>query len=214
VTVVPRLHVITDRGRGHTPQEIVEAAVAGGADLVQLRDKSATEAEMRAMAAAMAARCAGTATRALVNDWVDVAASLGLGAHVGHGDLDPWAARARLGPGALLGATANNLAELAALADAPIDYVGVGPVFGTQNKTNPAPTLGLEGLAEMVRAARVPVIAIGSVGVDAVPAVLETGAWGIAVIGAVTATGAPPAVAVAALARALQGVLGARWARG
>ena len=211
---VPRLHVITDRARGHDPLALADAAVTGGADLVQLRDKEASDAQMRAWAAAIAARCAGTATRALVNDRVDIAVGAGLGAHVGHGDLDPWTARARLGPDALLGATANDLGELAALADAPIDYVGVGPVFGTVNKRDPAPTLGLEGLAAMVRAARVPVIAIGSVRADRVPAVLATGAWGVAVLGAVTAAAVPPREAVEVLARALHDVLGARWARG
>jgi thiamine-phosphate pyrophosphorylase len=188
--------------------------IAGGADLVQLRDKEASDAQMRAWAEAIAARCAGTATRALVNDRVDIAVGAGLGAHVGHGDLDPWTARARLGPDALLGATANDLGELAALADAPIDYVGVGPVFGTFNKRDPAPTLGLDGLAAMVRAARVPVIAIGSVRADRVPAMLATGAWGVAVLGAVTAASVPPREAVEVLARALHDVLGARWARG
>jgi thiamine-phosphate pyrophosphorylase len=211
---VPRLHVLTDRARGHDPVALADAAVTGGADLVQLRDKTASDAEVRAWAEAIGARCAGTGTRAVVNDRVDVAVAVGLGAHVGHGDLDPWAARARLGPEALLGATANDLGELAALADAPIDYVGVGPVFGTVNKRDPAPTLGLDGLRAMVRASRVPVIAIGGVSADRVASVLAAGAWGVAVLGAVTAAPVPPVEAVAGLARALHAVLGARWARG
>jgi thiamine-phosphate pyrophosphorylase len=202
---VPRLHVITDvvLQRRHDHLALTLAAIAGGADLVQLRDKQATDEEIEPIARAMLQRCRARGALCLLNDRVGLAARLHAdGAHVGAEDMAPAAARGLLGPQALLGATANDLSTALALAAAPIDYLGVGPVFGTRSKARPAPTLGLEGLAAICRAVTVPVIAIGGITADRIAEVLAAGAHGIAVLGAV-AHAPDPAAATAALREAL-----------
>jgi thiamine-phosphate pyrophosphorylase len=146
----------------------------------------------------------------VVNDRVDVAAAAGVTAvHLGRDDVDPGTARRLLGPLALIGGTANSLEEALRVAATDVDYLGVGPVFGTRSKANPAPALGVDGFRAIVRAVRKPVIAIGSVTADQVGALLEAGAHGVAVISAVV--GQPdPAAATREFRDAIDAWLGAR----
>jgi thiamine-phosphate pyrophosphorylase len=188
------LHVITDVVRqqryGHV--ELAELAIAGGADLVQLRDKQATDDALREEAKAFVHACHNAGVIALINDRVELARQLGAsGVHVGASDLPPGEARVRLGSRTLLGATANTLEEAVQRARAPVDYLGVGPVFGTSSKASPAPTLGLDGLRRIVEAVDVPVIAIGNITVDRIADVLSAGAHGVAVLGAVCLASSP-----------------------
>ena len=198
---VGRLHVLSHPGDG-----LAGVAVEEGADVVQVRDKGATLTVDRVAAvrrAIAAARPRGV--RVLVNDRVDVAAEAGAdGAHLGRHDLAPEVARRLLGESALLGGTANSLEEALAWVERPVDYLGVGPVFGTQTKENAAPPLGLAALAAVVRAVHpLPVIAIGNVTPERVGEILATGAHGIAVSAAV-ARAADPRAAVRALRRAIE----------
>src|SRR5262249_61820123 len=104
--------------------------------------------------------------------------------HIGRDDLDIATARRILGADALIGGTANSLTEAVRVAATDVDYLGVGPVFGTRSKANPAPPLGLDGLRAIVEAARKPVIGIGSITADRVRSVLDAGAYGVAVLSA------------------------------
>jgi thiamine-phosphate diphosphorylase len=90
-----------------------------------------------------------------------------------------------LGPSIRIGATANSLEEARRRFEEPIDYIGVGPVFGTTSKADPAPRMGLDVLARIVAESPVPVIAIGGIEPRDVEAVLQSGAHGIAVLGGV-----------------------------
>ena len=115
-----------------------------------------------------------------------MAAAVGARAvHLGRDDLDVVTARRVLGPDGLIGGTANSLAEALWVAATEVDYLGVGPVFGTRSKANPAPPLGLDGFRAIAEAVGKPVIAIGSVTADRVGALLDAGAHGVAVISAV-----------------------------
>jgi thiamine-phosphate pyrophosphorylase len=184
-----RLHVITDETRQHrfSHVELAHGAAAGRADVVQYREKrQRTTREFIEMAHAMAAALDGTAARLLVDDRADVALAVGaIGVHLGRHDVDVATARRILGPGRLIGGTANSVEEALRVAATDVDYLGVGPVFGTTSKATPAPMLGLEGLAAIVAAVKVPVIAIGSMTVDRVADVLATGAHGLAVLSAI-----------------------------
>ena len=195
---IGRLHVITDTviQDRFTHADLARLAAEGGAEIVQFREKHPqTTRALVEIARAMQAALAGSGTRLLINDRVDVAAAVDAWAvHLGRDDLDPAIARHLLGPEALIGGTANSLAEARAVAAGPVDYLGVGPVFGTTTKANPAPTLGLDGLAAIVAAVDKPVIAIGSITPDRARDVLATGAHGIAVVSAVVAAGDPRAV--------------------
>jgi hydroxymethylpyrimidine kinase/phosphomethylpyrimidine kinase/thiamine-phosphate diphosphorylase len=196
---VGRLHVLVHPGDG-----LARMAAEAGAEVVQVRDKGTTPTAARvALVREAIAVARPHGVQVVVNDRVDVAAEAGAdGVHLGGEDTAPEVARRLLGEGALVGGTANSLEEALAWTGRPIDYLGVGPVFGTRTKANPAPPLGLDALARIVRAVDRPVIAIGNVTPDRVEAVLATGAHGIAVASAV-ADAEDPGVAVRALRRAL-----------
>jgi len=135
---------------------------------------------------------AGFDTALVIDDRVDVAVAVGAeGLHLGRDDLEAEVARQVLGEVVLIGRTANNLEEALRVARSPVDYLGVGPVFGTRSKADPAPVLGPEGLAEIVEAVDRPVIAIGNITAERVAEVLSTGAHGIAVLSAVVCDSDP-----------------------
>jgi thiamine-phosphate pyrophosphorylase len=164
--------------------ELAEMAAAGGADVVQLREKRdvSTQALLQA-ARRIREGLAGTDCVLAVNDRVDVALAAGAGlVHLGRRDLPTCDAREIVGEGVAIGATANDLEEAIEAAKGPADYLGVGPVFGTSSKADPAPTLGLQGLREIVDAVDLPVVAIGGITADRVADVLDAGAHGVAVL--------------------------------
>jgi thiamine-phosphate pyrophosphorylase len=202
-----RLHVITDETvqSRFSHAELAALAAEAGAEIVQFREKRAwATSELVRVARAMRERVAERGARLVVNDRVDVAAAADSeGVHLGAQDLDPVWARRLLGPGALIGATANDLARARSAARGPIGYLGVGPVFGTGSKPGPAPALGLGGLRRIVEAVGVPVIAIGSITPERVAGVLEAGAYGVAVLSAVVLD-ADPAGRVALFVEAIE----------
>ena len=190
-----RLHVITDEvlQSRYTHAELAGLALQGGADAIQFREKRPkTTRELMASASAVASACSGQMALLVVDDRVDVAAAIGAPAvHLGRDDLPVEAARHLLGPDALIGGTANDLEEALRVADAPVDYLGVGPVFGTASKANPAPTMGLELLGRIVHSCDRPVIAIGGITPERVADVLATGAHGVAVLSGVVGQADP-----------------------
>ncbi len=189
------LQVITDETiqSRFAHEDLARLAAAGGAQVVQFREKRPrSTAELVDTARRMALALAGTGARLVVNDRVDVAVAARVSAvHLGSADLDPAIARRLLGPGALIGRTANSVAEARDAAVADVDYLGVGPVFGTRTKASPAPALGLDGLREIVRSVTKPVVAIGSLTPEDVSEVMETGVQGIAVAAAVVCDADP-----------------------
>jgi thiamine-phosphate pyrophosphorylase len=165
-----RLHVIVE------DFETAEAAVAGGATVVQLRRKGATTEELVEL---------GEPFRKLpatfvVNDDVEAAIRLGAdGVHLGREDAG---AERALQAGLLLGLSASNLDEARAVARSAPAYIGAGPIWATPSKSDAAPPIGLEGLRVICEAVSVPVVAIG--GIDATNAAecVRAGAVGVAVI--------------------------------
>ena len=107
---------------------------------------------------------------------------------------DPAAARALLGPKALIGISIHSAAEAAALDRALVDYAVAGPAFATASKPGYGPALGIDGLAAIARATAVPVVAIGGIAAHAVPDVMEAGVAGVAVMGTVMRAADPDAV--------------------
>ena len=172
-------------------------ATRGGADTVQYREKRPRlTRELVADAKAVLDACTATGARCIVDDRADVMAAVGAhGLHLGRDDLAPGVARRLLGPDVLIGGTANSLEEAREVWQRPIDYLGVGPVYGTRSKANPAPVLGIEQLRAIVTQCPVPVIAIGSITAARVAEVLDTGAYGVAVLSAITCVADPEAAA-------------------
>ncbi len=190
----PRLHVLTDADQQLDDLRVVDAALAGGAPAIQVRIKGRTDHEHLAIARAIVARCRAAGAMCVVNDRVDLALAAGADAvHLGLTDLPIADARTLAGDRLLIGGTARDPRTAARLVADGADYLGVGPTFTTHTKDGlPAP-LGPGGVAAVVAAVDVPVIAIAGIDATRLPAVLATGAHGIAVVGAVTATDDPAA---------------------
>ncbi|SHE81011.1 thiamine-phosphate pyrophosphorylase [Modicisalibacter ilicicola DSM 19980] len=172
----------------------VVAAVRGGVTMVQLRDKHATDAELIPQAKALKTALAGSGVPLIINDRLEVALAVGAdGLHIGQTDGDAAAARAALGPEAILGLSINSHEQLAQVDPALIDYLGLGPVFATSTKGDHEAPLGFEGLASLAAASRLPGVAIGGLQAQHVRAVREAGAQGLAVISAICAAPDPQA---------------------
>lgn len=180
---LPRVYPLTDvqlSGLSHADQ--VRLLSLGGATLVQLREK-----HMPALQFYEHARAAVTAGVSLIiNDRVDIALAVGAhGVHLGQDDMPPEAARRLLGNHAIIGYSTHSVEQAGKALTLPIDYIAIGPIFATSTKTNPSPTLGLEGL-RAVRAAvgNVQLVAIGGISHSNAREVIEAGADSVAVISA------------------------------
>lgn len=149
-----------------------------------------------------AARRHGAAV--IVNDRADIAAmSHAAGVHVGQDDLAPAAARALVGPEAIVGYSTHTLEQVRAAVAEPVSYIAVGPVFDTRSKQTGYEAIGLEFVTAAARiAGAIPIVAIGGITLDSAPAVLAAGAASVAVIGDLLA-GSDPARRIAAYRRAL-----------
>lgn len=179
---------------------VSEAAIAGGAGLVQLRAPDWKKRDWLAAARALKTLCHARGARLIVNDHVDVALAIGAdGVHVGQADLPAGVARALLGPDAIVGLSVSCAAELAEADLSAIDYLGVGPVFATASKPDAAPPLDLPALGALVSAARRPCVAIGGIDLNNAASVAATGVAGVAVIGALCRAADPAAAARALL---------------
>jgi thiamine-phosphate pyrophosphorylase len=174
--------------------ETARAAVAGGARVVQLRNKHADTARMIETGRALKAALFGTNARLIVNDDVEAAVAIGAdGLHIGQEDMDAPTARARIGRDMILGLSVETEALAAAVDPAIVDYAGIGPVFATPTKADHKQPIGFAGLARLVRICRVPSVAIGGLKADHVGAVFAAGADGLAVVSAICGTPDPEA---------------------
>ncbi|NOK00631.1 MULTISPECIES: thiamine phosphate synthase [Myxococcus] len=157
--------------------------VAGGARVVQLRMKRTSVREALAATRQVVALCRREGALCLVNDRVDLALLADAdGVHVGDEDVPAEDARALLGPGRLVGVTVRDVVGARAAQAAGADYVGLGPVFPTSTKQVPAPVLGLDAFASVVRDSPLPVVGIGGVGLVNIASVAAAGAHCAAVV--------------------------------
>lgn len=190
------VYVITDRALAG-PRGILavtEAAVRGGATLVQLREPHAPGRRLVAEARALVALLRPLGIPLVINDRVDVALAADAdGVHVGQSDMAPADARALIGPDRILGLSITEFADLARSDLAGVDYLGVGPVFGTTTKPDAAPPMGLAGLAAVRAATALPIVAIGGIGPAQAGPVRAAGAGGVAIVSAIMAADDPEA---------------------
>ena len=192
---IPRLQVITDETVQTTHSHAALAAMAaqGGADAVQFREKRPwTTRERIEVARACLDACRAHGALLLIDDFADVALAVGADAiHLGRNDLDVATARRIVGPEVIIGGTANSYEEATRVWATDIDYIGVGPIYGTRSKANPAPDMGLDTLARICADSPVPVVAIGSITAERIPEVMAAGAYGVAVLSAVVSANDP-----------------------
>jgi thiamine-phosphate pyrophosphorylase len=207
-----RLNAIVDpeRANGRSLSELTRMVVAGGATLIQLRDKHGATRQMIEEARAIKAALAGTGVRLVVNDRVDVALVAGAdGVHLGQEDMRVEDARRLLGPDAIIGLSIKTVALANAAPLEQLDYVGVGGVYATTSKDNPNKPIGVNGLRDIVHAfhARkrdLPVCGIAGIDASNAAAAIAAGADGVAVISALSMKSDPEAAA-----RELRGVVDA-----
>lgn len=203
--------MITDErlGRGRSHLEIAEAAIRGGADVVQLRDKAASSRRLYDIALQMRRLTRDAGVPFIVNDRLDIALAVDAdGVHIGVEDLPASVARRLLGPGKILGVSAETLEEAVTAEREGADYLGVGPVFEARGtKPDAGEPVGLDRIARIRRGCRLPIVAIGGIHAENARSVRDAGASAAAVISAV-ASAEDVAQAARTLKLALTGAKG------
>ena len=191
----PSLYVILDRAAaaGRDLVEILDAAIAGGARMVQLREKTWPSGQLLPLAERLRTRCRQSGVMFVMNDRVDLAVVLEAdGVHLGQDDLPPRLARPLLRSGMILGVSTHSVEQARRAQADGADYVAVGAMFPTQTK----PDFELVGPA-LVRAVRgeirVPLVGIGGITPQNAGDVIRAGADGVAVISAVCGAADPAA---------------------
>lgn len=182
------LYVVTDpdlaNGLSHSQQ--AELACRGGADVIQLRDKNADDAEFSRYAREMKRICDRYGSTFIVNDRLDIALECEAdGAHLGQSDLPIAEARKRVPKWFILGCSVGSPEEAVKAERDGADYVALSPVFDSASKLDAGPGHSLAVLSEIRKAVKIPVLAIGGINKDNAASVIEAGAVGCAVISAV-----------------------------
>ena len=180
------LHVLTDRElvKPKSIVEVIKLAIEGGAAAIQLRDKDASDEEMIALGKKILELTTGRVPL-IVNDNVQVALAIGAdGVHVGQKDIPADQVRKLIDPNMILGVSVSTVEQARQAESDGANYLGVGPIFPTQTKTDADPPIGLGGLANIREAVSLPIIAIGGIKKRNVAQVMQF-AHGIAVISAV-----------------------------
>jgi thiamine-phosphate pyrophosphorylase len=192
------LYVVTDRplARGRPLEQVVEAALRGGATVIQLREKEASTREFIALGQRLQELCRARQVPLIINDRLDVALALGAdGVHVGQDDMPVGLARQLLGPEKIVGATASTPQEARQAEADGADYLGCNAVFYTPTKTDTGAPLGIEGFRRLVQTVSIPIVAIGGIEAANAAKLIQAGAAGVAVVWAVWAADDPEAAA-------------------
>jgi thiamine-phosphate pyrophosphorylase len=201
-----RLYLITDRRRtrGRPLLAVVEAALRGGVEAVQLREKDLSARKLYDLAVELKALCHRHGALLLINDRIDVVLAVGAdGVHLPIASFDPADARRLLGRDKFVAASTHGVVEGRAAQHAGADLIVCGPVFETPLKKAYGVPLGLDGLEDVAREVELPVLAIGGISAERVGESLRRGAAGVAVISAILEADDPEAAA-RQLSRALQ----------
>jgi thiamine-phosphate pyrophosphorylase len=186
-----RLYFITEP----IPEARLEAALAGGVDVLQLRMKEATDDEIVAAARVFRRVCDRHGALFVLNDRPDLVERCGAhGVHVGQDDVPPDEARAVVGADRIVGLSTHSREQIEAAAHVDVDYLAVGPVFATPTKPG-RPAVGLELVEVAAELAPVPWFAIGGIDLESAPAVVAAGASRLAVVRAIRDAADPRAAA-------------------
>ena len=188
------VYLVTDGGASEDFCKVVEQALAGGATLVQLREKNIETRALFELALRIKEIAAAHGAPLIINDRLDIALAADAdGLHVGREDLPVAVARRLLGPDKILGATAATVQDAVAAQRDGADYIGSGAVYPTSTKPG-KPVLPLAVLAQIKQAVRIPVVAIGGITPDNAIPVFQSGVDGVAVVSAIMTSADPAAV--------------------
>ncbi len=171
---------------GRAIEDVVLAAIRGGATMIQLRNKVDTPKIVKAQASSLKSLLGNLSVPFILNDYVDLAAEIGAdGVHIGQDDMSAQEARKIIGNDRILGVTAFTADHYAAIQPEITDYVGTGPFFATQTKPD-KPVLGADGFRKLASLAPVPVVGIGGITPDNAAQVIKCGANGVAMMRAIS----------------------------
>ena len=203
-----RTYLVTQQSlsAGRSTETIVEAAIEGGIDAVQLREKDTSAQHRIELGERLRELTSAAGVDLIVNDRIDIAYAVGAdGVHLGQSDPSVSTAREILGPEATIGVSVSTVSEARLAAISGADYLGVGAVYGTDSKPDAETAdngLGVDQLAKIVEAVTIPVVAIGGITPENAAGPIQAGASGVAVISAITAAD-DPAAATRALGEAV-----------
>jgi thiamine-phosphate pyrophosphorylase len=160
-------------------------ALAGGATVIQLREKKMSAADFVSLAHRIKILTSSKGVPLIINDRIDVALAAGAdGVHIGQGDIPADVARRIIGPTMILGVSTKTVAQAQKAVMDGADYIGVGAVYETATKKD-ATNIGLEGLRKVCEAVQIPIVAIGGISLgESATAAIECGAQGVAVVSA------------------------------
>ena len=202
------LYAVTDRHwlNNRTLTDVVRESLEGGVTMLQLREKTLAEPAFLAEAKELQALCREYHVPFIVNDNVDIALAMDAdGVHVGQSDMEALDVRAKLGPGKIVGVSAQTVEQALLAEKHGAEYLGVGAVFPTGSKDD-ADDVSYDTLKAICQAVSIPVVAIGGINRDNVARLADSGICGVAVISAIY--GAPDIRAAAQeLKAATEGML-------
>ena len=179
------IYPIVDLGRFEDDSNYVGNLIRNGIRIIQFRAKNCTAEKFKELTIRLidSHPALGRETLLIVNDSPEICLAVGAGGvHLGQDDQDPHAARAMLGPAAVIGYSTHNLEQVKRAQELPVNYLGFGPVFASPTKQGHAPETGVDILAEAVSISQLPIVAIGGVTADNVSKVYQAGAAAAAVI--------------------------------
>lgn len=191
-----RLYFVCDaRPHGEDPEALLRAALSGGVDIVQLREKELGRAEIERAAATFRRVCDTYSALFIVNDNPDLARACDAdGVHVGQDDGSVAAARELLGPDAIIGLSTHSQEQIAASAEQPVDHISVGPIWETPTKAG-RPAVGLDLVRHAAAHAAHPFFGIGGIDAGNAEQVVAAGAERLCVVRAIRDAADPMAAA-------------------
>ncbi len=192
------LYLVTDSelAAGRSLEDIVCEAVAGGATIVQLREKDLPTGEFIARARRLKAALAPYSVPLIINDRVDVALAADAdGVHIGQSDMSYEDARAILGEGKIIGLSVESLEEVVEANRLDVDYIGISPLHATPTKSDTAEPFGVEGCSRAVDLSIHPTVAIGGINLGNIAETMQCGVDGVAVVSAIVCAADPRAAA-------------------
>ncbi|MHC4942338.1 MAG: thiamine phosphate synthase [Planctomycetota bacterium] len=171
---------------GRTNLEFLDAVIAGGTKIVQLREKTLSKRDFFELASAFRARCKEAGILLIINDHLDVALGVNAdGVHLGQDDYPLEAAR-RIAPELILGASTHNREEALRAAKEGADYFNIGPIYSTSTKEHLERFLGPEAIPDISKDIKIPFTVMGGIKMDNLAPLLEQGACRVAVVTALT----------------------------
>ncbi len=188
------LYLVTDRklSKGRSLQAVIKAAIKGGTSIVQLREKDCTTREFLEIAQDVKNFCSPLGIPLIINDRIDIALAVGAeGLHIGQSDMPYKTARKLMGPDAIIGLSVENIQDALDAEKLNVDYLGLSPIYSTPTKTDIHHELGLEGIREIRKISRHPLVAIGGINKKNTAEIIAAGSDGIAVVSAICSADDP-----------------------